>query len=285
MAEPNATRDAGGTRPIALVTGASEGFGRELARVLAADGYDLIAVARNEARLAELAVDLENGFGIRVEVKRADLAQLEEQLRLAELVQERAGLKAVVNNAAFSVVDSIHELPPEMLQRMVSLNLAAVCTLTGAALRNADFRRGGTLVNVGSIGGSWPLPLDATYCGTKAAIDNFTRAVAFEVAHDPEIDVHVQIAKLGGLATGWSDRALGELAPGETPSPIVEWFQNDPADAARVIWKHAKRRRRVLVADTRFVRLQAAVLGALQGLGSRFVYASNVQEIARRSRR
>jgi short-subunit dehydrogenase len=279
-----ATEAVDGTRPIALVTGASEGFGRELTRLLAADGFDLITVARNEVRLAELAAELTAAFGTRVAVERADLAQLEEQLRVAELVRSRANLKVLVNNAAFSVVAAIHQLSAATIQRMVTLNLAAVCTLSAAALGNTDFRRGGTLLNVGSIGGSWPLPLDATYCGTKAAIDNFTQAIAFEVAQDPEIDVHVQVAKLGGLATGWSDRALGRLAPGERPSAIVEWFQNDPAAAARVVWTHAKRRRKSLVADTAFVRMQAAVLGTFQRLGSRFVYASNSREISRRRR-
>jgi len=112
MADPIATEAVSGTRPIALVTGASEGLGREFARLLAADGFDLTVVARNEARLIELAEELEAGFGIRVQVERADLAQLEEQLRLAEMVRNRANLKVVVNNAAFSVVDAIHKLPP-----------------------------------------------------------------------------------------------------------------------------------------------------------------------------
>ena len=147
-------------RPTALLTGASEGFGRELASLIAGDGYDLIVVARNKERLAELAEAIEREHRVAVDVQVFDLALPSQQLQLAKVVRQRAHLKLLINNAACSVVGELSTLPTEKLQQIVSLNLGAVCTLSQAALQNRDFRRGGTLLNVGSIGGSFPLPLD-----------------------------------------------------------------------------------------------------------------------------
>jgi hypothetical protein len=275
----------GAERPVAIVTGASEGFGRELTRLIAADGYDLVVVARNEARLRELAAELESDCGVSVAVRPADLSDPAEQLALASEVNDQPRLAIFVNNAAFSLVDAFHELPLDGVQQMVSLNLGALATLTHAALNNADFRRGGTLVNVGSIGGTWPLPFDAIYSATKAAIHHFTAAVAYEVAKNPELDVHVQVAQLGGLNTGWADRAMGELKPGEARDPVIHFLQNDPAAAARTIWRRVKQRRKRVFTDHWMATLQTRIFRRFQRAGTAMVYANTDKERARRNQR
>jgi short-subunit dehydrogenase len=271
-------------RPVAVVTGASEGFGRELTRLIARDGHDLVVVARSEARLTSLAKELESEFGIRVRVRCADLGDSDEQLAVAAELREEPQLKLLVNNAAFSIVDDFQNLPIDSVQQMIALNLGALATLSHAALNNRDFRRGGTLLNVGSVGGSWPLALDATYSSTKAAIDHFSSALAYEIAKNPELDVHVQVARLGGLKTDWSDRAMGALMPGEKPDPMIEIWLNDPADAARVIWEKTRSRKALFAADHWMARLQALIFGALPKLGTAFVYNNLVKERDRRGR-
>jgi hypothetical protein len=267
---------------VAVVTGASEGFGRELVRLIAADGYDLIVVARNEARLRELASELETSTGVSVEVRRADLSVSAEQLEFAEELRRHSRLALFVNNAAFSLVDEFHRLPLDRIQQIVSLNLGALAVLTHAALTNTDFRRGGTLVNVGSIGGVWPLPYDAIYSSTKAAIEHFTRAVGYEVDKNSEIDVHVQLAMLGGLDTGWADRAMGALDAGEKPDPMIQILMNDPVSAARAVWRKTKQRRKRVVTDHWMATLQARFFGMFPRLGTAMVYATSAKESARR---
>jgi hypothetical protein len=275
---------ASGVHSVAIVTGASEGFGRELVREIAADGYDLVVVARNEARLRELAEAIEAEFAVAVEVRPCDLSLPAEQLALAEEVRCRSRLAIFVNNAAFSLVDAFHDLPLDGVQQMVSLNFGALATLTHAALNNPDFRRGGTLVNVGSIGGTWPLPFDALYSATKAAIHHFTASVAYEVAKDPELDVYVQVAQLGGLNTGWADRAMGTLKPGEARDPMIEFLQNDPAAAARTIWRKVKQRRKRIFTDHWMATLQTRFFRVFQRLGTAMVYTNTARERARRGR-
>jgi len=282
MPESSTTQSRASGRPIALITGASEGFGRELSRLVAADGFDLIVVARNQVRLEELAKEIEAEFGVVVTVRRADLSGFEEQRALAEEVQEQAGLKLLFNNAAFSLVDDFHALPVEAVQKMISLNVAALATLCHGALNNADFCDGGTLVNVGSIGGSWPLPFDATYSATKAAIDTFSAAIGFEIERNPELDVHLQVVKLGGVNTDWSNRAMGALNQGETTSPLITMMMNDPVVAARSVWRQTKRRNKRVVFDWWLSRLQSTILGALPRVGSALVYANIKDERAKR---
>ena len=269
-------------RPVALLTGASEGLGRELAGLIARDGYDLIVVARNHQRLAELAGELAHEGNTTVAIRPCDLAQPDQQLALAEELRAQANLKLVINNAACSMVGPLPSLPGEKLQQIVSLNLAAVCTLSQAALQNHDFRQGGTLLNIGSIGGCCPLPLDATYSSTKAAVHAFTQAIAFEVKHNPDLNINVQLAKPGAIKTAWNDRSMGALKPGIVLDPFQERLKNDPATAAHTLWQQSKARAKPVLHDSRLTRVIDFIFSNFPALGSRWVYRSYSDETARR---
>jgi len=267
---------------VALITGASEGFGRELARQIAADGFDLVLVARNEARLNELARDLEATFGIHALVRPADLADGEAQRQLATEVQRIERLAVLVNNAAVSQVDLFHDIPVDTIQRIVALNLGAVSVLSRAALNNRDFRRNGILLNVSSIGGSMPLPLDSIYSATKAAIDHLSTAIAFETTKNPDMNVHVQVAKLGGIRSEWSDRSMGVLKPGETMSKTFQTFVNEPENAAVAVWKKTKSRNKLMVADRWDATVWRYMFSLFPRLLMPWVYGNNSTERSRR---
>jgi short-subunit dehydrogenase len=270
-------------RPVALVTGASEGFGRELIDLIAADGYDLLIVARNRQRLEAAAQSITATCAVAVEVYPCDLSEPNQQLALAARLQELPNLKLVVNNAATSLAGTLPSVPALKLQQIVGLNFAALCVLSRAALCNRDFCHGGTLLNIGSIGGSYPMPLDAAYSSTKAAIDHFSRSIAYEIARDSVVDVHVQVAKLGGLKTGWNDRSMGKLRPGEIPDPRAENLQNEPDAAARAIWAHCKAHKKMFFHDTRLAAVIDFLFGRFQKLGAWWVYRFYSDETARRS--
>ncbi len=279
IAEPSSSTS---DQSVALITGASEGFGRELTRQIAADGFDLVLVARNEARLNELARDLESTFGIRALVRPTDLADGEAQRQLAAEVQRIEGLAVLVNNAAVSQVDLFHDIPVDTIQRIVALNIGAVSVLSRAAFNNQDFCHGGILLNVSSIGGSMPLPLDSICSATKAAIDHLSAAIAFEAKKNPHMHVHVQLAKLGGIRSDWSDRSMGVLKPGETMSKTFQTFVNEPEDAAVAIWKKTKLRKKLMVADRWDATVWRYVFSLFPRLLMPWVYGNNSSERSRR---
>lgn len=167
-------------RPVALVTGASAGIGRELARVLSAD-HDLILSARREAELHALAAEL-TAAGATCHVIPADLADPAGPGKLADAV-DAAGLTVdvLVNNAGFGGLGAFAaEDLPKML-RMIQVNVTALAELTGRFLPGMVARGRGRVLNVGSVAGFQPGPLMATYYATKAFVNSFSQALANEV--------------------------------------------------------------------------------------------------------
>lgn len=167
-------------RPVALVTGASAGIGREIARVLAAD-HDLILSARRQAELHALAAEL-TAAGATCHVIPADLADPAGPGKLADAVAA-AGLTVdvLVNNAGFGGFGAFAaEDLPKML-RMVQVNVTALTELTGLFLPGMVARGRGRVLNVGSVAGFQPGPLMATYYATKAYVNSFSQALSNEV--------------------------------------------------------------------------------------------------------
>ncbi|HEY8527349.1 MAG TPA: SDR family oxidoreductase [Acidimicrobiales bacterium] len=172
----------------ALITGASAGIGREMARQLAAQGTHIVAVARDKARLEDLAREVaEAGHGVEVEVLPADLtdpAQLAAvESRLAE-TGESGGrpIDLLVNNAGFGTYGSFVELDRDGEEREIRLNVVAVVRLTHAALGPMIARGRGTVINVSSVAGLQSRPGNATYGATKAFVSLFSEAIHAELA-------------------------------------------------------------------------------------------------------
>ncbi|HEX5367113.1 MAG TPA: SDR family oxidoreductase [Acidimicrobiales bacterium] len=163
----------------ALVTGASSGIGRQLARRLAAEGTELVLVARDEARLRALADEVPVG----AEVLAADLAD-RAALAAVEARVADAGrpLDLVVNNAGFGTYGDLAGLDVDEEAREVAVNVLAVVRLTHAAVRAMLPRGRGTVVNVSSLAGLQATPGNATYGASKAFVASFGEAVAGELA-------------------------------------------------------------------------------------------------------
>jgi hypothetical protein len=160
---------------VALVTGASAGIGAAFARRLATDGYDVVAVARDAARLEALAKELPT----RTEVLPADLTVPDELARVEARV--RKGVDLLVNNAGFGTTGRFVELPVDGEEREIRLNVLAVVRLTHAALEAMLARGAGGIINVSSVAGFQPAPTNATYTATKAFVTTFTESVYEEL--------------------------------------------------------------------------------------------------------
>jgi len=166
----------------ALITGASNGIGLELARVHASKGDDLVLTARNKSKLDELKSELESKHQIKVYTIGKDLA-LPESAR--ELYDEttRLGIRIdyLINNAGFGDFGMFAERDWEKQHQMIELNITALTQLTKLYLKDMIARGSGKIMNVASTAAFQPGPLMAVYYATKAYVLHFSEAVANEV--------------------------------------------------------------------------------------------------------
>ncbi|MDD5226972.1 MAG: SDR family oxidoreductase [Candidatus Omnitrophica bacterium] len=162
----------------ALVTGASSGIGKALARELAGQGAHLILVSRNAQRLEQEAEDLRIRFGVNVHVFPEDLERLEERLELFAWVQ-KSGLTVdvLVNNAGVAHYGPFGVMSPEDTSAMLDLNIHALTHLTRLFLPGMLDRKTGGVLNVASTAGFQPLPNLSVYAATKAFVLNFSEAL------------------------------------------------------------------------------------------------------------
>ncbi len=166
----------------ALVTGASSGIGAAFARALAQRGVHPVLVARREDRLKGLADALVRDHGVDAEVLVADLADAADLERVAErLRREERAVDLLVNNAGFGAYGPVHRADPDLLARMVAVNITAVVQLTRAFLPGLLARPRGGVINVGSTAGERPGPHAADYGASKAFVNRWTEALHEEL--------------------------------------------------------------------------------------------------------
>ncbi len=190
-------------RKLALVTGASSGIGAEFARQLAAAGYDLILVARREARLKALAATLSQEHNVHVEWLTADLATEAGISALAAHIAALPRLDLLVNNAGFGTGGAFAEADVAEQAAMLNLHMMAPMRLSRAALPGMIARRSGGIINVASLAGFMALPGSANYCATKAYLATFSQALAGETKRH---GVRVQALCPGFTVTEFHDR-------------------------------------------------------------------------------
>jgi uncharacterized protein len=166
------------TSTTVVVTGASAGIGAELARELTRRGYNLTVVARKESRLRELADELRTRNGVEVEAVGADLTRAEDRDGLVRTLEEgRREVVGLCNNAGVGSFGRFQQLPYHGEAQQVQLNVVALHELTGRLLPAMVERGRGAILNVGSIAGFQPQPIQATYSATKAFVNAFSEAL------------------------------------------------------------------------------------------------------------
>jgi short-subunit dehydrogenase len=165
----------------ALITGASSGIGLELARIFASNRYDLVLVARNEAKLLELARECESS-GVHAYVIAADLSKADAPRSIVEGVG-RLGLEidVLVNNAGYGLYGPFVETSLATELDMIQVNIAALTELTKRLLPGMVARRSGRILNLASTAAFVPGPLMAVYYATKAYVLSFSEAIANEL--------------------------------------------------------------------------------------------------------
>jgi NAD(P)-dependent dehydrogenase (short-subunit alcohol dehydrogenase family) len=166
---------------VALVTGATSGIGRATALHLARSGARVALVGRREDRLREIANMIEGASGEAVCV-RADVATEDGAARVIdETVAHLGGLDVLVNAAGILVAGSVENTSLASWDETMNVNVRAIFHLTQLAAPHLIARRG-NIVNVSSVTGLRSFPGVLAYCVSKAALDQFTRCVALELA-------------------------------------------------------------------------------------------------------
>ena len=168
------------SRPVALVTGASAGIGRELARALAAD-HDLILTARREPELQALSEELQIR-GARCLVVAVDFADPNGPRQLFEMIAAAGwSVEVLVNNAGFGDLGPFADADPAKSLRMIQVNVVAFTEVIALALPGMRARGRGRILNVGSVAGFQPGPLMAVYYATKAYVNSLSQALTCEL--------------------------------------------------------------------------------------------------------
>jgi 3-oxoacyl-[acyl-carrier protein] reductase len=166
---------------VALVTGASRGLGRDIARRFAAAGAAVALLDRKAHWAAELVEEIEQGGG-RALALGCDVSDREGlHAAFAEAGAALGPLDVVVNNAMWTRYAPIPEIDQETVDKMLGVGVAAIVWGTQAAAAQMQ-GRGGAIVNIASVSAKLGLPNAMVYCGVKAAVEGMTRSSAIELA-------------------------------------------------------------------------------------------------------
>jgi short-subunit dehydrogenase len=168
----------------ALITGASNGIGLELAKIHASKGGDLVLVARNKSKLDELKIELENQFKITVYTIGKDLSETNAAQDIYnETNKQNIQIDYLINNAGFGDFGMFAESDWNKELKMINLNITSLTNFTKLYLQDMVKRRSGKIMNVASTAAFQSGPTMAVYCATKAFVLSFSEAVSNEVSN------------------------------------------------------------------------------------------------------
>ena len=186
------------SKGTALITGASAGIGAVYADRLARRGYDLILVARNEARLRGVADKVGAGTGRRVQTVIADLGKKDDLLRVEAILRDDRAITMLVNNAGISSAQPLLNENVDKMEDMIFLNVTALTRLAYAAAPGFVARGKGTIINIGSVLGIDVEALNGVYGASKAYVLALTHSLQHELSGK---GVRVQAVMPGATAT------------------------------------------------------------------------------------
>jgi short-subunit dehydrogenase len=168
----------------ALITGASAGLGKEFAWLFAADGHDVVLVARRKDKLEELANEIQaKHANVKAHVIAEDLAAEGAAERIVKALEEKKiEVEFLVNNAGFGGTGPFAESDFKRQLEMVQVNVTVLMTLTRLLLPKMIARQSGRILNIGSTAGFVPGPFMAVYYASKAFVNSFTEALSVELA-------------------------------------------------------------------------------------------------------
>ncbi|MGQ0701939.1 MAG: SDR family oxidoreductase [Gemmatimonadales bacterium] len=246
---------------VGVITGASSGIGRALARVLAREGMKLGLLARGRDGLEAAATEVTDASGEAL-VLAADVADAEAVQHAADTVVAHWGrLDLWINNAMVSVFAPVEQVTPAEFRRVTEVNYLGYVHGTLAALRHMRMQDAGLIVQIGSALAYRSIPLQSAYCASKAAIRGFTDSVRSELAHNHS-GVRITTIHLPAVNTPQFDVVRNKLAG--HPSPVPPIYQPELiAEAILHAIRHPRRERWIGWSTVRAILAQRVMPGAL----------------------
>ncbi|MFL4906476.1 SDR family NAD(P)-dependent oxidoreductase [Streptomyces sp. MMS24-I2-30] len=239
----------------ALITGSTSGIGAAFARRLAADGHDLVLVARDTDRLREQATELHDRHGIEAEVLTADLSQDKGiETVAARLGDRKSPVDLLVNNAGFGNKGRYLDVPMTDELRMLKVHVEAVLRLTSAAAESMRERGRGGIVNVASVAAFVPR---GTYGASKAWVVQFTQGAARDLAGT---GVRLMVLAPGFVRTEFHERA------GMRTDSIPGWMWLDADKLVATALTDLARGKTLSIPDPRYKTLMGLAKVAPRGL-------------------
>lgn len=205
----------------ALVTGASSGIGREMAKYLSSLGYDLIIVARREDAL----IELKNELKTKVNVINCDVSKKENCFELYNKVKNQ-NIDILINNAGFGVFGKFNETDLEKEISLIDTNITAVHILTKLFLKDMVNRNSGYILNVSSISGFLTGPLMSSYYASKNYVTRLSLAIARELKKNKS-NVKISVLCPGPVETNFNNVAGVHFGIKPLTSPYVAKYAID----------------------------------------------------------
>lgn len=256
---------------IALITGASKGIGRALARIMAQHGHDLVLVARSEERLSKLQSELISSYAAKVFSIGADLSQSDAPTHIfAQLSQLNVFPEILINSAGLGDVALFSEANLEKQKQMIALNINSLTELTYLFLQQRRQDKQYWLLNIASTAAFLPGPSMSVYYASKAYVLHFTEALAEECKLS---NVSVSAFCPGPVATDFQASANMPKAKGLKKSLLLS-----AEDSAKFAYKAIFDNKVVVVPS--FKNRMAVLLASLlpRKLAMRAVFKSNELE-------
>ncbi|GAB3942966.1 SDR family oxidoreductase [Kribbella albertanoniae] len=229
----------------ALITGPTAGIGRAFADKLAREGYDLVLVSRDEARLKEVAAEITQQYGVGCEVLAADLTDRDELARVEE--RFRSGpVEVLVNNAGFGQKKPFWANPIEAEEKQLDLLVRVVLRLTHAAVLPMIERGSGAVINVSSVAGFLQR---GSYSAHKSWVTNFSAGLA--------IELHARGVAVMALCPGFVHTEFHErMGMDKTVIPSFMWL--DATELVDAAWKDVMRGKAISIPSRRYKLIAAA---------------------------
>lgn len=188
-----------------FITGASSGFGDAFARYAIAQGYNVVATARDPSRLAAIAALAPD----RVLVERLDVTQPGQIADAIKIAVARFGrIDVLINNAGYGIVGAAEETPEAELRAQIETNFFGAVAVTTAALPHLRDQRSGAIVNISSLGGQLSFAGFSAYSASKFALEGYSEALAAELA---PFGVKVLIVEPGEFRTNLAGAAMKHM--------------------------------------------------------------------------
>ena len=210
----------------ALITGGTSGIGKELAKLFAQDGYNLVIVARDEDELNNTSHEIADRFGVNITTISKDLMEPNAAEELYDEVKEKGiTVNVLVNDAGQGQHGNFVDYDIQRDVDIIQLNIVSLTVLTKLFLKDMIARNEGKILQLSSLASKTPGPLLAVYSATKAYVQSFTQAVINEIK-----DTNVTMT---ALLPGATDTDFFNKADAENTKQVQDMKLDDPADVAK----------------------------------------------------